>query len=173
MEQLEHAFPQSAKSSGMTNVHASKIAGVDARLCASRRETLTHIDDELVFWAGRFKSRWNLATSVAQERPCHPIQRARDVRILPGEPIQILPFQSIPTEHAVCGTAAGLWAPITNYPSLPEFPRPWTPGPPTSPKWARLRGSMASPAPDPERKAGKRETISSGEDLYCRLDATT
>jgi len=42
-------------------------------------------------------------------------------------------FNVSPTEHAVCGTAAGLSAPITNYPSLLEFPRPWTPGSPQNP----------------------------------------
>ena len=42
-------------------------------------------------------------------------------------------FNVSPTEHAVCGTAAGPWLPITNYPSLLEFTHPWTPGSPQNP----------------------------------------
>jgi len=55
-------------------------------------------------------------------------------------------FNAPPTEHAVCGTAAALWAPITNYPSLLEFPRPWTQGSPQNSPSA-LGFAAARPGP--------------------------
>jgi hypothetical protein len=64
MEQLEQAFNAIGQVLGHDGRPLVEDRGVDARLCASWRETLTHIDDELVFWGRRFKQVYGIKTDA-------------------------------------------------------------------------------------------------------------
>jgi len=65
MDQLEQAFTAIGQVLGHDGRPLVEDRGVDSRLCTAWRETLTHIDDELVFWARRFKQVYGIKADAA------------------------------------------------------------------------------------------------------------
>src|SRR5207302_902311 len=70
MEQLEQAFTAIGQVLGHDGRPLVEDRGVDTQLCATWRETLTHINDELGYWSRRFKQVYGLKADVtARMRP--------------------------------------------------------------------------------------------------------